>query len=125
MGNKKSAELVIEAFISSNIDLSRIRLFHTDRGKEFDNGYIDQLLQAYDIQRSLSNPGTSHDNAVAEATYKIFKTEFCDKRFQSIEQLRMETFKYDYWYNYKRIHGSLGYLSPVEYRLNNVYSKIV
>lgn len=125
IGAKKSAKLVIESFMNANIDLSKIRLFHTDRGKEFDNQYIHQLLNAYDIQRSLSNPGTPYDNAVAEATYKIFKTEFCDKRFQSIEQLRMETFKYVHWYNHKRIHGSLGYLSPVEYRLNNVYSKSV
>lgn len=125
IASKKSAELVIEAFMSANINLSDVRLFHTDRGKEFDNKFIDQLLKSYDINRSLSNPGTPYDNAVAEATYKIFKTEFCDKRFQSIEQLRMETFDYVYWYNHKRIHGSLGYVSPVEYRLNNVYSKNV
>lgn len=125
IGAKKNAELVIESFMSTNIDLSKIRLFHTDRGKEFDNKYIDQIIKAYNIQRSLSNPGTPHDNAVAEATYKIFKIEFCNKRFQSIEQLRMETFDYVHWYNHKRIHGSLGYVSPVEYRLNNVYSKSV
>ena len=111
--------------MSSNINLNKIRLFHTDRGKEFDNQFIDKLLVAYDIKRSLSNPGTPYDNAVAEATYKIFKTEYLNKSFQSIEQLKMETFEYINWYNNKRIHGSLNYMTPVEYRLNSVYTKIV
>jgi len=125
VGSKKSAELVIEAFMSSNISLNKIRLFHTDRGKEFDNRFIDKLLEIYDIKRSLFNPGTPYDKAVAEATYKIFKTEFLNKRFQSIEQLKMETFEYIHWYNNKRIHGSINYMTPVEYRLSNVYTKNV
>jgi transposase InsO family protein len=125
IGAKKTAELVIEAFMSSSVNLTNIRLFHTDRGKEFDNKFIDKLLQIYNINRSLSNPGTPYDNAVAEATYKIFKTEFLNKRFYSIEQLKMETFEYVNWYNNKRIHGSLNYMTPVEYRLNTLYSNIV
>jgi len=51
-----------------------------------------------------------------KSTYKTFKTEFCRKRFETLEQLETELFDYVIWYNTRRIHGSLGYLSPVEYR---------
>ena len=117
VGPKKDAELVKQAFMNSSITLSDIELFHTDRGSEFKNIAIEEILVAFDIRRSLSNPGCPYDNAVAEALYKIIKTEFVRKRtFDSLEQLEFELFDYINWYNTKRIHGSLGYLSPVDYR---------
>jgi transposase InsO family protein len=66
--------------------------------------------------RSLSRPGCTYDNKVAETTYKTFKTELCRKRFDTLEQLETELFECDNGYNTKRIHGSLAYLSTVEYR---------
>lgn len=53
-------------------------MFHTDRGKEFDNRLIDEALETFNIQRSLSMKGCPYDNAVAEATFKVFKTEFAN-----------------------------------------------
>jgi transposase InsO family protein len=117
-GENKDAKLVELAFMNSTIPLSNIQLFHTDRGSEFKNSNIDEILKAFNIKRSLSKPGCPYDNAVAEATYKIIKTEFIrGRKFESLEQLKTELFDYINWYNTKRIHGSLGYLSPVEYRL--------
>jgi transposase InsO family protein len=115
-GTHKNADLVKQAFYNANIPLNKIQLFHTDRGKEFDNQVIDEILETFQITRSLSRPGCPYDNAVAETTYKTFKTEFCRKRFDTLEQLETELFDYVHWYNTKRIHGSLGYLSPVDYR---------
>ncbi|HAQ8619228.1 hypothetical protein GJ652_00925 (plasmid) [Enterococcus faecium] len=37
------------------------QLFHTDRGKEFDNELIDLILETFGIQRSLSKPGCPYD----------------------------------------------------------------
>jgi len=117
-GENKDAKLVELAFMNSTIPLTNIQLFHTDRGSEFKNSNIDEILKAFNIRRSLSKPGCPYDNAVAEATYKIIKTEFIrGRKFESLEQLRTELFDYINWYNNRRIHGSLGYLSPVEYRL--------
>lgn len=115
-GSNKTADLVHQAFMNSDICLMNIKLFHTDRGSEFKNKVIEELLTAFEIRRSLSQPGCPYDNAVAEATYKTFKTEFCNKRFESSSQLKTELFDYINWYNKIRIHGSLNYLSPVEYR---------
>ena len=124
-GSRKTANLVYEAFMNADIKLGNIRLFHTDRGKEFDNKVISQMLETFDIKRSLSKPGCPYDNAVAEATFKTFKTEFCHKRFESSDQLKMELFRYVNWYNKDRLHSSLGYMSPINYRNSNVYSKTV
>lgn len=66
-------------------------MFHTDRGKEFDNKLISEALETFGIQPSLSMKGCPYDNAVAEATFKVFKTEFANgARFSSLEQLALE-----------------------------------
>ena len=122
-GGNKTAELVYEAFLNSNINLSKVQIFHTDRGNKFKNKLIDEVLSAFNIKRSLSHKGCPYDNAVAEATYKIIKTEFAfNKIFNSIDELKFELADYVNWFNNKRIHGSLGYMSPVDYR-NAISSK--
>lgn len=117
-GENKDAELVYEAFMNTNINLSKIQIFHTDRGNEFKNKIIDEVLQAFNINRSLSKKGCPYDNAVAEAGYKIIKTEFAFNRiFKSLGELKRELRSYVLWYNNKRIHSALDYMTPVEYRL--------
>ena len=76
------------------------------------------IEEAFEINRSLSHKGCPYDNAVAEATYKIIKTEFAfNRRFESLQELERELFDYVNWYNNIRIHGSLNYQTPVEYRM--------
>ena len=116
-GKRKDAALVHTALTRVNAGLNKINIFHTDRGNEFKNKLIDNLLKTFNIERSLSAKGSPYDNAVAEAAFKIFKTEFIfNRRFNSLEELERELFDYVNWYNNFRIHGSLGYLSPVEYK---------
>ncbi|SDY63126.1 IS3 family transposase, partial [Thermoactinomyces sp. DSM 45892] len=75
--------------------------------------------------RSLSLKGTPLDNAVAEAMFKVIKTEFVnDAYFQSLQELSRELFDYVHWFNNIRIHGTLDYLTPVEYKLKHL-KKIV
>lgn len=79
------------------------------------------MLAAFDVQRSLSMKGCPYDNAVAEATFKIIKTEFIKgQAYETLEQLQYELSDYVNWFNNHRIHSSLGYLTPKEYRLTNL-----
>ena len=135
-GPNKDAELVKKAFSTVQTNLSQIKIFHTDRGSgspvlrskfpplvgnEFKNKIIDEILEVFEIERSLSMKGCPYDNAVAEATYKVIKTEFVNHQiFETQEQLGYEFADYVNWYNNHRIHSSLGYLSPVEYRQNTL-----
>lgn len=119
-GPNKDASLVLQAFSKIDASLYAINIFHSDRGNEFKNKALDTLLKTFNIERSLSNKGAPYDNAVAEAGFKIVKTEFAFNRvFNSQEELSLELFDYVNWYNTIRIHGSLNYQTPVQYRLNS------
>ncbi len=117
----KNAKLVESSFNKLQFSLSNIKIFHTDQGSEFNNNLIYNLLVKNGIQKSYSKPGCPYDNAVAESTYKIFKTEFIkNNKFKNVEQFKLELFGYINWYNNIRIHSKLNYLTPVQYR--NYYS---
>ena len=116
-GKRKTAKLVYKAFSRIKKSLSNINILHTDRGDKFKNKIIDNLLTTFNIDRSLSNKGNPYDNAVAEAAFKVVKTEFSfNKIFNSFEELENQLFDYVNWYNNHRIHGSLDYLTPINYR---------
>ena len=100
-------------------------MFHTDRGREFNNRLIEDALHTFGIRRSLSEKGCPYDNAVAEATFKIIKTAFVKKRvFSSLIELEREFQDYVNWFNHLRIHGTLDYQSPVHYK-QSLLKKIV
>ncbi len=124
-GPHKTAELVKQAFMTVKENLTNINIFHTDRGNEFKNQLIDEILDVFDITRSLSHKGCPYDNAVAEATFKIVKTEFVkNQTFANLDDLKLQLADYVNWFNNHRIHSTLGYMTPVEYRMNNL-KKIV
>ncbi len=116
-GPNKDAALITRAFATVKGDLHQIQWFYTDRGSEFKNQKMDELLKTFEIGRSLSMKACPYDNAVAEATYKIMKTEFVNQMtFQSLCHLELELYDYVNWFNKHRIHGTLGYMTPVQYR---------
>jgi len=116
-GPQKTAVLVQRAFASVSYNLNQLELFHTDRGSEFKNELIDDALDAFGIERSLSEKGSPYDNAVAEATFKTIKTEFVNGTiFPNQHVLDLELFDYVNWFNNIRIHGSRYYLTRKEYK---------
>lgn len=121
VGHYKSPTLVIKALSTIKFNLKNTEIFHTDRGLEFKNKIIDQVLNENNIRRSLSRPGNPYDNAVAESMFKTFKTTWLkNHKFNNIIELENEVIRYVKWYNNLRCHSSLGYLSPVEYRLRKL-----
>ncbi len=70
-GPHKDAALVYDAFATVKGDLSKIQMFHTNRGSEFKNQIIDEMLGVFHIKRSLSMKGYPYNNAVAEANFKM------------------------------------------------------
>ena len=73
VGQNKNAKLVYQALASIKGNLNDIQMFHTDRGKEFDNKGISEALETFGIQRSLSMKGCPYDNAVAEAMLRFLR----------------------------------------------------
>lgn len=112
-GAYKDSLLVYKAFTKVKTKLSDITLFHTDRGNEFKNKLINEILDTFKIKRSLNMKGCPYDNSVAESTFKIFKTEFSNNyHFESLKRLEIMLADYVNWFNNIRIHSTLGYLSP-------------
>lgn len=110
VGWHRTAELVKEAMQSVPYSLTKVYLFHSDRGKEFDNQLID---------RSLSQAGCPYENAVAESTYHSFKIQFINQEsFHSLEELTLKTKDYVHWWNHHRIYGSLNYQTPMDWRVS-------
>ena len=67
----------------------------------------------------MSRPGCPYDNACAESFFATLKKECIYlKQYSTIEEVKKDIFEYiELFYNRKRMHSYLGYMSPVEYRL--------
>ena len=75
----KTADLVKEALQSFSYALTKLHIFHSDRGKESDNALIFEMLRAFNIYLSLSQAACLYDNALAESTYRAFKIGFINQ----------------------------------------------
>ncbi|PCH74839.1 MAG: IS3 family transposase, partial [Flavobacteriaceae bacterium] len=99
--------------------ITRNHIFHSDRGVQYaSNKMVNVLKSSNKITQSMSRKGNCWDNAVAESFFKTIKYE-CTNRY--IFKYFLDAYQvidnYIKWYNYKRLHSSLGYKSPVEMEL--------
>ena len=92
-------------------------LHHSDRGSQYASGDFQALLRGTGIVCSMSRKGNCWDNAPLESFFATLKNELVHhRRYQTRAEARSEIFEYiETWYNSKRLHSSLGYLSPAEY----------
>ena len=94
-------------------------IFHSDRGIQYSRKSYQDMLAKYGIKGSMSRPGCPYDNACAENFFSTAKREcIYRKDYVTMEEVKTDLFIYiELFYNRKRMHKSLGYMSPVEYRL--------
>lgn len=92
-------------------------IHHSDRGSQYTSSEYQEQLKNYNMQASMSRKGNCYDNACIESFHSILKKEliYC-KQFKTVEQAYEEIYRYiEFFYNRKRIHGSIGYLTPVQF----------
>ena len=77
--------------------------------------YTERLADA-GIDPSVGTAGDSYDNALAESIIGLFKTEVTKLLgpWKSMGQLEWETLKWGDWYNTKRLHSAIEYVTPHE-----------
>jgi putative transposase len=87
---------------------------HSDRGVQYASEEYQRLLRRNQLTCSMSALGDCYDNAVAESFWGTLKTEeVYQKRYATRAQARLAIFEYiEVFYNRKRRHSSLGFLSP-------------
>ena len=92
-------------------------IFHSDRGTQYASDSHKFLLKKYEIIQSMSAKGNCYDNAVSESFFHTLKTELIYHiTFETRSQARNKIFKFiEIWYNNKRLHSYLDYMSPTEF----------
>jgi len=110
----------------TNRPISQKLIFHSDRGVQYACNEFTDMLENYKmIEQSMSRKGNCWDNAVAESFFKSLKSEWTNwHKYQTLEQAALSVFEYiEGWYNSKRKHSALGYLSPMEYEKTLITKK--
>jgi len=99
-------------------------IFHSDRGSQYSSKSFQVMLEEHGIIGSMSRPSCPFDNACMESFFSSAKREcIYRKQYDNMEAVKKDMFEYiELFYNRKRMHASLGYLSPVEYRLSKMAS---
>jgi len=98
-------------------------IFHSDRGSQYASEAYRNFCGPKGVIPSMSRRGNCYDNAYVESWFASLKKERVYRsRYNSEEELRAIVFDYiEVWYNRRRKHSALGYLSPLEYkRVNTV-----
>lgn len=100
-----------------NRPISGRLIFHSDRGVQYASADFRNQLIGLPIIQSMSRKGNCWDNAVAESFFKTIKTEMVYHQvFETRQQASIAIFEYiEIWYNRKRRHSTLGFLTPMEF----------
>ncbi|HMS86741.1 MAG TPA: IS3 family transposase [Nitrospira sp.] len=119
MADHMRAELVTDAL---EMAIRRRRpepglIHHSDQGSQYVSLAFGQKAREHGIARSMGNIGTAYDNSVAETFFATLKKELIyRRRWPEKQELRTEIFDYiEGFYNRKRRHSRLGWLSPAEF----------
>ncbi|MGH7635097.1 MAG: IS3 family transposase [Gemmatimonadaceae bacterium] len=94
-------------------------IFHSDRGSQYAAQEYRAVLARHEMRASMSAKGNCYDNAVAESFFATLEFELIMQNdWETKEEAHRAIVRYiEAWYNRKRRHSTLGYISPVEYEM--------
>lgn len=97
-------------------------IHHSDRGAQYNCDDYRLLLKRHGIECSMSASGNCYDNAVVESFFGVLKREWIKKyKYITRDEAKLEVFNYiECFYNRKRRHGYLGFVSPNEYEMTTL-----
>ena len=122
IGETMAAELVLSAL---NMALQQRRpegvIHHSDQGSQYASIAFGDRCRKMGVRPSMGSVGDAYDNAMAESFFASLEGELIERStFQSKAQARMAVFTWiEGWYNPRRRHSGLGYLSPLNFERSN------
>ena len=92
-------------------------VLHSDAGSQFTSFAFTQRLVDAGADPSIGSVGDGYDNALAETTIGLYKTELINRRgpWKTIDQVELATLEWVDWYNHRRLHSACDGLPPVEF----------
>ncbi len=92
-------------------------IHHSDQGTQYTSISFGRRCKQAGVRPSMGSVGDCYDNAMCESFFATLECELIDRTiFRTHAEARMAIFEYiEGWYNPRRLHSALGYLSPVEY----------
>ena len=92
-------------------------IHHSDQGSQYTNGVYQTLLKDHGMQASMNGVGSWYDNAPMESFFGTLKSELVHHRlYRTRDEARPDLLFYiEAFYNRRRRHSSLDYLSPEAY----------
>lgn len=119
VSKRMKTELVLEALENAYAKRKpgKNLIIHSDQGSQYGSKDFRDYINQCKFTQSMSRRGNCWDNACAESFFRLLKVEeLNDYDFQDIDQVRYRVFSYiEYFYNRKRIHSRLAYMTPAEY----------
>lgn len=118
IGEHMTAELVLAAL---NMALAQRRpdsvIHHSDQGCQYTSVAFGKRCREMGVRPSMGSVGDAYDNAMAESFFASLECELLDRRsFRSKTEGRLALFTWlEGWYNPRRRHSRLGYLSPANF----------
>lgn len=130
LGESLATELVSDALrmaIEARRPGAGELLHHSDRGSQYTSDAYRQTLSTLGITCSMSRTGCCYDNAMMERFYWSLKHEWTNHEiYVDAADARLSVFKYiEVFYNRKRIHQALGYVSPERYEADHAPARKV
>ena len=92
-------------------------IHHSDQGSQYTSIAFGTRCRQAGVRPSMGSVGDCYDNALCESFFATLECELIDRtRFRSHAEARMAVFEFiEAWYNPRRLHSAIGYLSPVNY----------
>jgi putative transposase len=119
MNAEMTAQLVTDALVMAIWRRGKpdALLHHSDRGSQYTSEQFQRLMADNGVVSSMSRSGNVWDNAAMESFFSSLKTERTTRKtYRTRDQAKADVFDYiECFYNVKRRHSTIGYMSPVEF----------